>query len=63
MLHRNLPRNNRIRSAIFPLFMNLNPNGEGPYQWNFNTIIYSLRQNVNKHTHIILCAQRCAEWT
>ena len=50
--------NNWIRRAIFPLFMNLNPNGEGPHQWNFNSIIYSLRQNVNKHTHILLCAQK-----
>ena len=27
MLHQNLPRNYRIRSTIFHLFMNLNPNG------------------------------------
>ena len=33
-------------------------NGEGPHQWNFNSIIYCLRQNVNKHTHILLCAQQ-----
>ena len=58
MLHRNVPRNNRIRSETFPLFMNLNPDGEGPHQWNFNSIIYCLGQNVNRHSHIILCAQK-----
>ena len=61
MLHRHLPGNNRIRSAIFPLFLNLNPNGEGPHQWNFNSIIYCSKQNVNKHTHIhphkIMCTK------
>ena len=31
MLHRKLPRNIRIRSEIFPLFMNSNPDGEGPH--------------------------------
>ena len=57
MLHRNLLQNIRFMSAIFTLFMNLNPNGEGPHQWNFNSIIYCLRQYVNKHTHILLCPQ------
>ena len=32
VLHRNLPRNNRIWGAIFPLFMNSTPNGDGPHQ-------------------------------
>ena len=58
MLHGNFPRNNRIRSAIVTLFMNLNLNGESPHQWNFNSNIYRLRQNANKHTHIVLCAQK-----
>ena len=42
------------RTAIFPFFMNLNPSSEGPHQWNFNSFIYCVRQNVNKHTHITM---------
>ena len=58
MLHSNLPGNNLYSSAVFPFCMNFNSNGEGPHQWNFNLIIYCLRQNINKNTHTILCAKK-----
>ena len=41
--------------------MNLNAKGEGGgglHHWNFNLIIYCLRQNANKHTLTILCAPK-----
>ena len=50
--------NNLISSAIFFFFMNLNSNGEGPQNWNFNLIMYCLSQNVDEHAHTMLCAEK-----